>query len=362
MRYNVLMLELRPAYILHVDLDAFYASVEQRDNPQLIGKAVVVGGPPESRGVVAAASYEARKYGIHSAMPMRTALRLCPDLVRVSARFRRYGEVSRQVMGILRDLTPLVEPLSLDEAYLDITELVSPEDVNEAAQGLKARVRQETGLAVTIGGGTSKTVAKIASQAAKPDGLLLISPGEERQFLAPLDVEMLWGVGPKTAALLKAHGVNTIGDLASCDGHWLLENLGKRGPELQARGVGIDPQPVTTRHETKSVSAESTMPQDVNDQALLSEQMEGLAREVAARLERGGLKGKTVYVKLRLADFTTFTRQTTLPAPTSEADAISQVARNLLLRELRPGRSFRLIGVGVTNFQETFQLSLFTPA
>ena len=361
MRYNILMLERPPAYILHADLDAFYASVEQLDNQQLMGKPVVVGGPPESRGVVAAASYEARKYGICSAMSMRTALRLCPDLVRVSARFRRYGEVSRQVMAIFRDLTPLVEPLSLDEAYLDLSEMVSPEEVDEAARGLKARVKEETGLTVTIGGGTSKTVAKIASQAAKPDGLLLVSPGRERQFLAPLDVEMLWGVGPKTAGLLKSHGINTMDDLARYDEGWLLEKMGKRGPELQARAVGLDNQPVTTHRETKSVSAEFTMAQDVNDQSLLSEQMDGLARGVAARLEMGGLKGKTVYVKLRLADFTTFTRQTTLPAPTSEPDIISQAAQELLQRELRPGRRFRLLGVGVTNFQETFQLALFPP-
>ena len=195
-------------YILHADLDAFFASVEQRDNPDLRGKPVVVGGPTESRGVVAAASYESRRYGIRSAMPMRTAFRLCPDLIRVSARFSRYREVSRQVMDVFRAVTPLVEPLSLDEAYLDISEQASPEEVESAAASLKAGVREETGLAITIGGGTSKTVAKIASQLAKPDGLLLVKPGEEREFLAPLDIDMLWGVGPKTAALLRRHGIS----------------------------------------------------------------------------------------------------------------------------------------------------------
>ena len=350
------------SYILHADLDAFYASVEQRDNPALKGRPVVVGGTPESRGVVAAASYEAREYGIRSAMPMRTAFRLCTDLVRVSARFGRYGEVSRQVMGILRSLTPLVEPLSLDEAYMDISDQVSLEEVDQAAHGLKARITDETGLAVTIGGGTTKTVAKIASQVAKPDGLLMITPGEERQFLAPLDVEMLWGVGPKTATVLREHGVNTMGELASCEDDWLRNAMGKRGPELQERAAGIDHQRVTPHHETKSVSAEVTMAQDVDNESHLSEQLDGVARRVATRLQKSGLKGKTVYVKLRLADFTTFTRQMTLLAPTNEPDVIVQVSWDLLRRELRTGRRFRLVGVGVTNFHDTLQLPLLPPA
>ena len=357
-RYNVVMVEHRANYILHADLDAFYSSVEQRDNPALKGRPVVVGGTPESRGVVAAASYEARKYGIRSAMPMRTAFRLCPDLVRVSARFGRYGEVSRQVMGIFRSLTPLVEPLSLDEAYLDIGEQVSLEEVDQAAHGLKARITDETGLAVTIGGGTTKTVAKIASQVAKPNGLLLVKTGDERQFLAPLDVEMLWGVGPKTATVLREHGVNTMGELASCEEDWLRHAMGKRGPELQERAAGIDYQRVTPHHETKSVSAEVTMAQDVDNESHLNEQLDGVARSVATRLQKSGLKGKTVYVKLRLADFTTFTRQMTLPVPTNEPEVIFKVSWDLLRRELRPGRRFRLVGVGVTNFHDNLQLTL----
>ena len=345
-------------YILHADLDAFYASVEQRDNPALKGTPVVVGGPPESRGVVAAASYEARKYGIRSAMPMRTALRLCHDLVRVSPRFGRYHEVSRQVMAIFLSQTPLVEPLSLDEAYLDISEQVPLEQVEEVAQGLKGRVKQETQLAVTIGGGTSKTVAKIASQVAKPDGLLLIKPGEAHTFLAPLDVEILSGVGPKSAAILREHGVNTIGHLASCEEAWMRQTFGKRGPELKERAMGIDPHPVTPHRETKSVSAEVTMPTDVDNEVALRERMEKLAQSVATRLQQTGLKGKTVSVKLRLADFSTFTRQMTLPVPTDEEDVIFHVAWDLLLRELAPGRRFRLVGVGVTNFHDAFQLAL----
>ncbi len=348
-------------YILHADLDAFYASVEQRDNPGLKGKPVAVGGPPESRGVVAAASYEAREYGVRSAMPMGVALRLCPALVRISARFGRYREVSHRIMDIFRSLTPLIEPLSLDEAYLDISEKVSADEVDWVAHGLKTRVRDETGLAVTVGGGTSKTVAKIASQIAKPDGLLLIKPNEERAFLSPLDVGMLWGVGPRTESVLRDHGINTIGHLATCDNGWLQNTLGKRGHELKERALGTDHHPVTPHRETKSVSAEITMTRDVGDEAALRERVEELAHGVAARLRRSGLKGRTVQIKLRLADFTTFTRQVTLQAPTDEVEVILPVARDLLQRELRPGRRFRLVGVGVSNFNEAFQLSLLPP-
>ncbi len=365
-------------YILHADLDAFFASVEQRDNPELQGKPVVVGGPTESRGVVAAASYESRRYGIHSAMPMRTAFRLCPDLVRVSARFSRYREVSRQVMDVFRAVTPLVEPLSLDEAYLDISEQASPEkapgkapvempvpvemnmpvEINEVAVSLKAGVREETGLAITIGGGTSKTVAKIASQLAKPDGLLLVKPGEEREFLAPLDIDMLWGVGPKTAVLLRRHGISLIGDLATCADAWLLQNFGKRGPELKDRALGVGNSQVTTHRDTKSVSAETTMSTDVDREEVLMEHLDSLAQRVAQRLQASGLRGKTVGIKLRLADFTTFTRQKTLPTPTDDPEVIIHVARELFRREMRPGLKYRLLGVGVANFQTDFQLGL----
>ena len=348
-------------YILHADLDAFYASVEQHDAPELIGKPVVVGGPPEARGVVAAASYEARKFGIHSAMPMRTAVKLCNNLVRVSPRFSRYHEVSRQVMGVFLGLTPLVQPLSLDEAYLDISERVRPEGVDQAAAGLKARVMVETGLVVTIGGSVSKTVAKVASQVAKPDGLLLIPPGDEQAFLAPLDVEMLWGVGPKTAETFRKHGVSTIGHLAACDDGWLRLNFGKRGPELKDRALGRDNEQVTTDRDTKSVSAETTMGADVEDEGVLLEQLERLTQGVAMRLQKESLKGKTVSIKLRLSDFTTFTRQSTLPTPADDADAIFAAAYKLLTREISPGRKFRLLGVGVSNFRDDYQLTLLLP-
>ncbi|HEY7801494.1 MAG TPA: DNA polymerase IV, partial [Dehalococcoidia bacterium] len=227
--------------ILHADMDAFYASVEQRDRPELRGTPVVVGGSPEGRGVVAAASYEVRAFGVRSAMPMSRALRLCPEAVRVSPRFDRYGEVSRQVMAVFRQMTPLIEPLSLDEAFLDITEQVNPYGGAEAAaRWLKTEVRRVTALNVSIGGGTNKTVAKIASDAGKPDGLLIVPPGGERAFLAPLPIRALWGVGPKAEAALAAAGVHTIRDLASADPGQLERMLGSRGPVLAEMARGID--------------------------------------------------------------------------------------------------------------------------
>lgn len=349
-----------PRYVLHADLDAFYASVEQRDNPELKGKPVAVGGSPEGRGVVAAASYEARTYGVRSAMPMRTAFRLCPHLMRVSARFPRYHEVSRQIMSIFRDLTPLVQPLSLDEAYMDIGQVESMEHAEDTARELKERVRRETLLAVTIGGGTSKTVAKIASQMAKPDGLLMVEAGSEREFLHPLDAGSLWGVGPKTAQMLKRNGIVTIGDIAGSDDDWLRRTFGKRGPELKERAQGLDNEDVSTHRDTKSVSAETTMAEDIGDEETLVEIASRLGQGVAQRIQRNGLRGKTVSVKLRLSDFTTFTRQVTLPAPTDDEDTIARESCALLRREIRPGRKFRLVGVGVSNFQEDYQLALWS--
>ena len=347
-------------YILHADLDAFYTSLEQRDDHSLLGKPVVVGAAPEHRGVVAAASYEARKYGIHSAMPMSVAVRHCPDLVRISPRFDQYRAVSGSVMEIFRNVTSLVEPLSLDEAYLDISEIVEAEMANAEREAgfLKDKVRAELGLAVTIGGGTSKTVAKIASQVAKPDGLLLVRPGEERAFLAPLGVGMLWGIGPKTAATLAKHGIRTIGDFVGRDEKWVTAVLGKRGPELRASGLGLDTRKVTPHQETKSVSAETTLPRDVEEEELLIQELSILAKNVAGRLGRAELRGKTVQVKLRLADFTTFTRQMTLARPVSNETMIFEVARVLVSREMKPGRRFRLVGVGVSNFQAIAQPAL----
>ena len=341
------------SYILHADLDAFYASVEQLDDPNLRGKPVVVGGSPESRGVVAAASYEARKFGIHSAMPMKMALQTSPRVIRVGARFDRYRELSRIIMAIFSDVTPDVEPLSLDEAFLDLTTVVDGfPTARSVASGIKARVRSETGLVITIGGGVSKTVAKVASQVGKPDGLTLIPPGAEREFLAPLDIDLISGIGPKTAGSLRTGGINVIGDLASAAEDTLQGILGNRAHELRKRALGIDDSRVVSSHTRKSVSSERTFASDIGEADVLRDRMDEMAREIAGFLQRRDLRGKTVKVKLRLSDFTTFTRQDTIEAPTNDAAVVQAVARRLLDVELSPDREFRLIGVGVTNLQD----------
>ena len=351
---------MRLRYILHADMDAFYASVEQRDRPQLKGRPVVVGGAPEARGVVAAASYEARSYGVRSAMSMRAALQRCPEAVRVAPRFPRYREVSQKVMDIFRRLTTLVEPLSLDEAYLDITDVAAQgSDPEAVARDLKRQVREEVGLNVTVGVGTSKSIAKIASQLAKPDGLLVVKPGTERAFLAGLPVGMLWGVGPKTASSLQKDGIRTIGQLAAQEEEWFARRFGKRGTELRERALGQDRIPVVTHRETKSVSAETTLAHDSGSREELARELNSLAVSVSHSLKNHGLRGKTVVVKLRLSDFKTFTRQTTLASPTDDPATITRTAQRLLERELLPGRLFRLLGVKVSNFGQAGQLALF---
>ena len=351
---------MAPRWILHADLDAFYASVEQMDRPELRGKPVVVGGSPEGRGVVAAASYEARAFGVRSAMPMRSALRQCPQAVRIAPRFDRYQVISGQIMAIFQELTPLVEPLSLDEAYLDISLAVEGGRLaQEIAQGVKERVKTEVGLNITVGGANSKSMAKIASQVAKPNGLLVVGAGEEWAFLEALPVGMLWGVGPKTAQRLHGQDVTTIGELAQKPESWFRQLFGKVGPELRKRAWGEDDAPVTPSREVKSISQERTFAGDVEDRDLLLAALRPMAETVARRLRRHELQGRTVAVKLRLADFTTFTRQATLPAPTDAAQVILESAWTLLERELHPGRAFRLIGARVSNFSQVRQLTLF---
>ena len=354
--------ELSMRHVLHADLDAFYAAVEVLDNPDLAGKAVMVGGDPENRGVVATASYEARAFGVHSAMPMRTAVRLCPHGIIVHPRFDRYRQLSRAVMDVFHEFTELVEPLSLDEAYLDITELVDAGRLPLAvALELKSRVHENTGLTLSVGAGTSKSVAKIASDLHKPDCLIVVAPGEEREFLAPLAVGKLWGIGPKTGQRLKADGIETIGDLAAQSTGWFQRRFGKRALDVRAKALGEDREQVHTERESKSVSAESTFATDLSGEDNLYPQLTRLAGRVAQHLEGKQLKGKTVTVKARLADFTTFTRQTTLPYTTGSGDVILETAWRLFSRELTPERSFRLLGVGVSGFteEEEFQLPLF---
>lgn len=332
--------------IVHADLDAFFAAVEQLDNPDLRGKPVVVGGPPEARGVVAAASYEARRFGVRSAMPMARALRLCPHAVRVPPRFDRYAQLSRQVMEIFRSITPLVEPLSLDEAFLDVTREVSrygsPE---ELVRHLKARVREECDLTLSVGVGTNKTVAKIASDMGKPDGLVVVPPGEEASFLEPLPVRALWGIGPRTEALLAREGIHTVGDLAQADPGRMERLLGSRAALFQAMARGADPRPVETERRRKSVGAETTFPRDLPYGPELRHALSSIAAEVAERLRRRELKAGTVVLKLRYADFRTVTRQRRLPAPTDDPQDIARAALGLLEGVAREKERFRLLGI-----------------
>ena len=347
-------------YILHADLDAFYASVEQKDNPQLQGRPVLVGGRPEQRGVVAACSYEARSFGIHSAMPMRIALRLCPNAVVVSPRFDRYRNISTRVFSIFRSTSPLVEAVSLDEAFLDITGIVkagsAPIDV---ARDIKCRVRSEIGLAISVGVASSKSVAKIASGWSKPDGLLVVEPERDQEFLAPLSVRKLWGIGPKTEERLLAKNIQTLGELAVQPDDWLETEFGKWGPMMKSWSLGQDNRPVRSERPTKSVSAEVTFAQDMNDPDGLADELFRLTNRVVQRLKRTGIMGRTVNLKLRLSDFTTLTRSVTLPAPVQEVTIVNHIAQEILKKELTTGRRFRLIGVGVSNFASTGQLPLF---
>ena len=339
-------------HILHADFDAFYASIEQLDDAELRGKPVVVGGSADNRGVVASASYEARRFGIRSAMPMRTAVRLCPELLRVGSRFDRYREVSRAVTAMFREITPLVEPLSMDEAYLDVTDVVtdllSAEDI---ARGLKDRVLAELGLTISVGVATSKSIAKIASDMDKPDGLTVVAPGSERDFLRPLKVSLLWGVGPKTTERLEADGIMTIGDLASCSDERLRARFGKNGPHMKRLALGEDESPVVVQREAKSISSETTFSRDSEEPDALLEIVRRLSQQVSRQLRRKEMTGRTVKLKLRLSDFTTFTRQITVAVGVQSPDEIAEAAGELLRAELSPGRTFRLLGVGVSGFE-----------
>jgi DNA polymerase-4 len=332
--------------IIHADLDAFYASVEQLDRPELRGRPVVVGGSPEGRGVVAAASYEARAFGVRSAMPMSRAVRLCPDAVRVPPRFDRYGEMSRRVMAIFRALTPLVEPLSLDEAFLDISGWVQDgADPAAIAAELKREVKSATQLTLSVGVGSSKTVAKIASDLKKPDGLVVVLPGTEAAFLAPLPIRALWGVGPKTERGLVLAGIRTIGDLARRSDADAERLLGNHGTSLRDMARGIDGRGIETERERKSVGAETTFARDLPDGPELRAALNRIAAEVADRLDRAHVKAQTVALKLRYANFHTITRQASVKSPVSEVGEIQRIAAGLLDAVTESGDQFRLLGI-----------------
>jgi len=346
--------------ILHVDLDAFFAAVEQRDRPDLRGRPVIVGGGgPGDRGVVSAASYEARRFGVHSAMPLRTAGRLCPDGVFLPVDGARYQRASREVMALLRRFTPLVEPISIDEAFLDVTASRQLFGGGEAiATRIRAGVRDEIGLTASVGVATTKLVAKIASDLRKPDGLVVVPPGEEAAFLAPLAIARLWGVGPRTAATLRDYGVATIGDLAALPPEVLARRLGTHGPALRDRARGIDPDPVEDHESAKSIGHEHTFDVDTSDRETIERTLLAMADGVAGRLRATGVKAGTVAVKIRDASFHTITRQRTLAEPTDLAEPIWRTALELARPEVR-GIRVRLLGVTASKLAPEEQLPLF---
>ncbi len=346
--------------ILHVDLDAFFAAVEQRDRPELRGKPVIVGGgAPTARGVVSAASYEARRYGVHSAMPLRTAYALCPQGVFLPVDGRKYQRVSREVMTILRRFTPLVEPISIDEAFLDVTASRALfGDGPTIAAAIKAAIVAEVGLTASVGVATTKLVAKVASDLRKPDGLVVVPAGEEAAFLAPLPIARLWGVGEKTAAALGEFGVTTIGDLTQIPEEILARRFGKHGGSLGARARGIDPDPVGGGDPAKSIGHEHTFDVDTSDPELIERTLLAMADGVASRLRSAGFKAGTVTVKIRDSSFRTITRQRTLADPTDLAEPIWRIALELARPEVR-GLKVRLLGVTASHLGEREQLGLF---
>lgn len=329
--------------ILHVDMDAFYASVEQRDHPEYRGKPVVVGGSPFSRGVVSAASYEARRHGIHSAMPLRRAYDLCPDAVFLPVDMERYAQVSRQLHDVLRRFSPLVEPLSLDEAFLEVT----GGDAVAAGRAIKAAVREELGLTASVGVSVNKFLAKMASDLEKPDGFTVLMPRDVARLIHPLPVRKLWGIGPRSEIQLKSLGILTIGDILKVDLAVLERRFGRRAAELRLLAQGIDHSRVETEHEARSLGEETTFPRDVADRAVVAGHLDRFAGLLADRLRRRRLRARTVTVKVRYADFQTLTRSHTLETPVDDAADLARTARALWAR-VATDRKVRLVGLQVS--------------
>ena len=349
-------------WIIHVDLDAFFASVEELLNPDLRGKPIVVGGNPSQRGVVSSASYAARAYGVRSAMPMAQALRLCPPAVIVTPHHTEYTRRSRAVMDILHQITPAMEQISVDEAFLDVTGCEHLWGaVHEIGELIQRRVVEEEQLPVSLGIASSKLVAKIACDYGKPQGLVIVQPGEEQAFLAPLGIERLWGVGQVTGDRLRSLGIHTIGDLARWDESKLVRTFGDIGHGLYTSARGIDRSPVHSSHERRSISQEITFAQDTGDGATIRRTLLYMCEKVASRLRDEHLVAQTVRIKLRFPDFTTITRQVTLKQPTDQAQVIHEAARQLLYKNWREGRLLRLLGVGTSSLlnHSGYQLGLF---
>ncbi len=350
--------------ILHLDLDAFFCAVEENRNPALRGQAFAVGGAADARGVVSSCSYPARRFGVHSAMPMSQAVRLCPGLIVVPANHTAYSAVSHEVMARLSEVTPLIEQISIDEAFMDVT----LQDGAALAARLQRRINEELKLPCSFGVASNMLVAKIANNVGKaekgkdapPNAIRVVPAGEEAAFLAPLPIRELWGVGPKTAERLHALGIQTIGDLARWNERDLISLFGKHGAEMAQHARGQDSRPVEPESEAKSISRETTFTRDVTDLDLLRRTIRQLSEGVGWRMRKAGLRGNTVKVKIRWSDFTTLTRQQTLPQGVESDAEIEQTAQALFRAAWQPGQAVRLIGVGVSGFEESAaQLALW---
>ena len=353
--------------IIHLDLDAFFCSVEELLDPSLKGKAFAVGGSPSGRGVITSASYSARMHGVRSAMPTREALKIFPELLLVRSGYHHYSQYSDKVMDILRDTTPIVEQVSIDEAFLDVSDM--PQPIASIAQDLQKRVMQETGLPCSLGCASSRLVAKMANDFGKkqvktgrsPQKITVVEPGTEEEFMAPLDIQALWGVGPKTAAHLRQRGITTIGRLAALGDADLKNYFGHHGESMRRRAKGIDNTPIYPESgDPKSVSNEMTFHEDQDDEVGLLKILRGLSEKVGSRLRKAGLAGSVVQIKIRYADFSTYTRQTSMKECTNLDQEIYDEAQRLFLKHWQSGRPVRLLGVGVTNLDKPHrQLALW---
>ena len=355
-------MHVRPRCIIHVDLDAFFASVEELENPALKGLPLVVGGDPDKRGVVSSCSYAARKYGVRSAMPMYMALRLCPQAVRLPGRHDLYGAYSRRVTAILAEYAPVVEQMSIDEAFLDVTGCEPLYGSGEAiARRIQERVRSEIGLPCSLGVAGNKTVAKIATESGKPNGLVVVPAGQEAEFLAPFVVEVIPGVGKKTAEQLHLMGVRSVRDLGRLPLPRLRDEFGAHGENLYRLARGLDDSPVVARHESKSISQERTFDQDTADAGQVRRCALDCAQGVGSELRRHRLMARTITLKLRYQGYETVTRGLTLTLPTDVDDVIFDAATGLLQREWKGRRKLRLVGVRASNMvrEVAYQLQLF---
>jgi len=353
--------------IIHLDLDAFFCSVEELLDPSLKGKAFAVGGSPSGRGVITSASYSARMHGVRSAMPTREALKIFPELLLVRSGYHHYSQYSDKVMDILRDTTPIVEQVSIDEAFLDVSDM--PQPIASIAQDLQKRVMQETGLPCSLGCASSRLVAKMANDFGKkqvktgrsPQKITVVEPGTEEEFMAPLDIQALWGVGPKTAAHLRQRGITTIGRLAALGDADLKNYFGHHGESMRRRAKGIDNTPIYPESGgPKSVSNEMTFHEDQDDEVGLLKILRGLSEKVGSRLRKAGLAGSVVQIKIRYADFSTYTRQTSMKECTNLDQEIYDEVQRLFLKHWQSGRAVRLLGVGVTSLDKPHrQLALW---